>query len=222
VSRNRLSLNFYVVERHSHCFRCPFQDITLFSTTLRFGSTNEVASFSNGSIANSRITNCARSKNATIAIPMTFHISCHEGNAIEEYRRGIEEYIQEHPNIWDSVFFFRCEDIDPNNEFVTYRVAIRSRFSWQVSNKVIHFQGEFHRFLVALAYKLRIKYDTPNTRSIMYYGGSLIDGGIKDYKTNVLANSNINDNNNKEVVPGMVPKWMLGRQMDDGNKEDAT
>lgn len=135
---------------------------------------------------------------------MKFHISCHEGNTIDVYRQGVEKYIQDYPNLWDSVFYFRCEDIDPNNEVVTYRVAVRSRFSWQVSNKVIQMQGEFHRFLVSLAIKLHIKYDAPNKRSIMYYGGSLVNGGIKDYKTKVLTNSNIN--NEHQVIAGIVPK----------------
>jgi hypothetical protein len=134
---------------------------------------------------------------------MKFHISCHEGNTMDVYRRGIEDYIQEHPNVWDSVFFFRCEDIDPNNEAVSYRVAVRSRFSWQVSNKVIQFQGELHRFLVSLACNLHIKYDTPNERSIMYYGGSLVDGAVRDYKARVLNNSNIINNN--DFITGLGP-----------------
>lgn len=140
---------------------------------------------------------------------------------MDVYRRGIEEYIQEYPNIWDSIFFFRCEDIDPNNEVVSYRVAVRSRFSWQVSNKVIQFQGELHRFLVSLSSKLHIKYDTPNTRSIMYYGGSLVDGGVKDYKTRVLNNSNIINSNNGFTGLGTMGLGLGGHRTNNGMPGDS-
>jgi hypothetical protein len=111
-------------------------DITLFSTTLRFAASNEIATVSNGSIAAARITNCARSKNATVHTILKFHIKCHQNGLIEKYRKGVDQYVDDHPNVWDSVLFFRCEDIDSNNEIVTYRLAIRSRFTWQIANRV--------------------------------------------------------------------------------------
>eukprot|EP00539_Tryblionella_compressa_P021490 CAMPEP_0178893562 /NCGR_PEP_ID=MMETSP0747-20121128/20096_1 /TAXON_ID=913974 /ORGANISM="Nitzschia punctata, Strain CCMP561" /LENGTH=149 /DNA_ID=CAMNT_0020563597 /DNA_START=57 /DNA_END=506 /DNA_ORIENTATION=+ len=90
------------------------------------------------------------------------------------YKEGVEAHIHEMPNIWDSIFFFRCEDIDPDKEEVTYRLAVRSRYTWQLSSRV--------------------------------YGGSLLDGGVKDYKTRVLKNDNIQNNN--EIFTGLVPNNM--------------
>jgi len=53
--------------KFSHLTLCfGFIDITLFSTTLRLASNNEVAMVSNGAISGTRITNCARSKNAVV------------------------------------------------------------------------------------------------------------------------------------------------------------
>ena len=54
-------------------------------------------------------------------------------------------------------------------------------------------QGELHRHCVDLSYKLNIHYDSPNARNILYYGGSLIDGGKKDFKANILSNQNISN-----------------------------
>lgn len=182
-------------------------DISLFSTTLRFAASNEVATVSNGSLASSRITNCARSMNATVHTVLKFHISCHQGRAIENYRDAVDKFVHERPNIWDSVLFFRMEEIDPNNEVVTYRFVCRSRFTWQLVNRVLQSQADLHKFCIALQFKLGINYDAPNTRSVMYFGGSLVDGGIQDYKANVLQNSNINNEN--EVMTGLVPKDLV-------------
>lgn len=40
----------------------------------------------------------------------------------------------------------------------------------------------------------------------MYYGGSLVDGGVQDYKAYVLQNDNINNGN--EILTGLVAKDM--------------
>ena len=180
-------------------------DISIFSTTLRFGATNEIATVSNSSLAYSRITNCNRSEKATVAIPLYFHISCHAGTGtIQMFREGVEEYIRENPNTWDSIFLFRCEDIDPNNEVVTYKLSVRSSRTWQASNKVLRHRGELHQFAIALSFKLHINYDEPNKRNILYYGGSLVNGGVQDYKARVLQNSNINDNNDGNILTGLA------------------
>jgi len=183
------------------------EDISLFSTTLRHNASNEISTVSNASIAGARITNCARSKNAIVHMVLKFHISCHKGsNTMARYKEGVEAHIHEMPNIWDSIFFFRCEDIDPDKEEVTYRLAVRSRYTWQLSSRVLQYRGELHQFCVELAFKFGINYNTPNPRSIMYYGGSLLDGGVKDYKTRVLKNDNIQNNN--EIFTGLVPNNM--------------
>lgn len=168
-------------------------------TTLRFGATNEIAQVSNGSIANARITNCHRSEKAIVSILLHFHMSVHEGpKTIEMFREGVDEYVRGNQNNWDSIFFFRCESIDSNNEKVVYRLSVRSIHSWQVSNRVYRHRGELRQFCTALSFKLHINYDSPNTRSIMYFGGSLENGAVQDYKARVLKNSNIIPISNNE------------------------
>jgi hypothetical protein len=144
--------------------------------------------------------------NATVHTLLKFHISCHQGRVLQEYKEAVENYVQENPNIWDSVLFFRLEDIDSNNEVVTYRLAVRSRYTWQICNRVFQSQAELHKFCIALSFRLGINYDSPNPRTIMYYGGSLVDGGVQDYKVNVLQNANINNGN--DILTGLVPKDM--------------
>ncbi|KAL3920631.1 MAG: hypothetical protein SGILL_003161 [Bacillariaceae sp.] len=172
-------------------------------TTLRYAASNEVATVSNGSLASARITNCARSISATVHTLLKFHISCHQGRLIDDFRDAVDKYVQERPNIWDSVIFFRMEEIDPNNEVVTYRLVCRSRYTWQICNRVLQCQADLHKFCIKLTFDMGINYDQPNARSIVYFGGSLVDGGIQDYKANVLQNTNIKNDN--DVMTGLVP-----------------
>jgi hypothetical protein len=58
---------------------------------------------------------------------------------------------------------------------------------------------------VSLAFKLDINYDSPNPRSVFYYGGSLLDGGVQDYKVNVLKNGNIDN----DATPGLLSKELI-------------
>ena len=95
------------------------KDITLFSTTLRYSANNEVAIVSNGSIAQARITNCAKSKNATVQLTMQLDIKLHEGSYLREFREALDAYVLNNPNRWDSIAFFRCEEIDTDYAFVT-------------------------------------------------------------------------------------------------------
>eukprot|EP00536_Pseudo-nitzschia_multiseries_P006518 jgi/Psemu1/255455/estExt_Genewise1Plus.C_1390082 len=182
------------------------EDISLLSTTLRYGSTNEIAQVSNGSIASARITNCNRSEKAIVSIVLHFHLSClDEESTINMFRVGVEEFIRENRNTWDSLFFFRCESIDSNNEQVVYRLAVRSIHTWQVSNRVYKDRGELFQFCIGLSFKLKIKYDAPNARRIMYYGGALDHGAVKDYKRHLLNTSNI-INNDEDILRSIVSK----------------
>eukprot|EP00537_Pseudo-nitzschia_pungens_P010899 CAMPEP_0172391710 /NCGR_PEP_ID=MMETSP1061-20121228/8053_1 /TAXON_ID=37318 /ORGANISM="Pseudo-nitzschia pungens, Strain cf. pungens" /LENGTH=1098 /DNA_ID=CAMNT_0013122399 /DNA_START=125 /DNA_END=3421 /DNA_ORIENTATION=- len=195
------------------------EDISLLSTTLRYGSTNEIAQVSNGSIASARITNCNRSEKAIVSVLLNFHMSCHDDTrTMDAFREGVEQYIREDRNTWDSIFFFRCESVEPSNEKVVYRLAVRSIHNWQVSNRVYMHRGELFQFCVSLSYKLKIHYDGTNVRRILYYGGSLDNGGVKDYKTHLLNNSNIK-NKDEDFFRQVIGHW--NEPATDSHKESS-
>lgn len=140
------------------------------------------------------------------------------------YRKNIEMYIREKRHIWENIFFFRCEDVDSDLECVTFHLAVRSRFTWQVSNRVLQFQGDLSQFCVSLAFKFHIHYDSPNARTVTYYGGSLVNGGIKKYKTKILERSNIR--NDSEIIAGILPsdvvRQLSGQSFDSGSEIVST
>ena len=137
--------------------------------------TNEVATVSNASIAGARITNCARSNNATVNIVFKFHICFHESGTalVTKFHDAVEKYIHDHPEAWDSLLFFRCEDIDADNEFVNYRLAVRSYHTWQVATRVTTDRGLLHQHCIQLARDMGVSFDSPPAQQIMYYGGKL-------------------------------------------------
>lgn len=166
------------------------EDISLFSTTLRLASNNEVATVSNAAISAARITNCARSKNAVVDLLLKLHISIHAGQNVEKFKDGLENYVSDNPAVWDSLIYFRCEQIDSDDEFVVYHLAVRSCHSWQVAARVLADRGRLHQFCIELAKTLEVHFDSPTARRVFYYGGNLVDGAVKDFKKNLLMDRN--------------------------------
>ena len=156
-------------------YRCSTIDITLFSTTLRYGASNELSTVSNGSIANARITNCARSKKAIVQLLFRFHIRFHEGDKLRDFREALDTYVLNNPNRWGSIVFFRCDEIDTDNEFVQYNLVIRSSQSWQPAPRVLEHRSQLNRFCQDLALKMEVSYNAPLPSSVLYSGGKMQD-----------------------------------------------
>jgi small-conductance mechanosensitive channel len=167
------------------------EDISLFTTTLRFGQSNEVATVSNGSIASARIANCARSANAVVLIVLKLHISLHNKNNLKLYKEAIENFVADNPRVWDGIGFFRCEGIDTDDESTMYKLAIRSRHNWQNAPRIFLDKAELWKFLIDTAEKLGVRYDSQIARRVLYFGGALAEGGVSDFKKNLAHRDNI-------------------------------
>jgi small-conductance mechanosensitive channel len=70
--------------------------VTLFSTTVRFAATNEVATYSNGSLAVLRIINANRSPKACISIAIKFGLETLFGK-IAIFREAVEKFVKARP-----------------------------------------------------------------------------------------------------------------------------
>lgn len=125
-----------------------------------------------------------------VTIVLKLHISLHDGQNVEKFKDGLDNYISDNPEVWDSLVNFRCEEIDSDDEYVIYRIAVRSRHSWQVAARVLADRGRLHQFCTELAKKLGVNFDSPTARRVFYYGGSLVDGAVKDFKKNLLMDRN--------------------------------
>jgi hypothetical protein len=72
------------------------KDVDLFTTTVIFGTTNEVATYSNGSLASSRIINAARSPKATLYFLFKFPIDT-PYNRIKIFHSAIDKFVKARP-----------------------------------------------------------------------------------------------------------------------------
>lgn len=148
---------------------------------------------SNGSLTNARITNCARSKNANAVLVLKLHINLHQGDNVDQFKRALETYVQDKRDVWEQLLFFRCEDIDTDNEFVVYKLGVRSRQTWQVLTRILEDRARLHQFCIETAEKLHVEYDIGAPRRVLYYGGNLVEGHVSEErcKKDLLSRQNI-------------------------------
>jgi hypothetical protein len=170
------------------------EDLNLYSTTLRYGQSNEVATVSNGTISGSRIVNCNRSPNAVVVFDILLHISLIEDEKAQTYVSAVEQFVQEHPRIWECVVFFRYEKFDADNEQVFTRMAVRHRNSWQDAGRILRDKGELSKFIYELGRSMSVNFESPPARRLIYTGGTLKSGQVQTYKKNLLTPANIRNN----------------------------
>lgn len=75
------------------------EKITLYTTSVYWGATNERATLCNGAISNLRVINAARSPNAIIAVALKFGIDT-EYEKIEVFRSAVEQFLKDRPREW--------------------------------------------------------------------------------------------------------------------------
>lgn len=72
------------------------ENITLFTTTVRFATTNEVATYSNGSLASLRVINAKRSPKAIVYVFMKFGTEI-PYQMIKVYQAAMENFVKARP-----------------------------------------------------------------------------------------------------------------------------
>lgn len=72
------------------------EQVTLFTTTVRFASTNEVATYSNGSLAPLRIINAKRSPKAVLYVYIKFGSDA-PFKKLNVFRSAIESFVKARP-----------------------------------------------------------------------------------------------------------------------------
>jgi hypothetical protein len=88
--------------------------------------------------------------------------------------------VHDHQIFWDPIYFFRCEEIDTDNEFLRYRLAVRSHHTWQLVSRVLMNRAALHQFTVETATKLQVLFVVHDPTRVVYYGGKLQQGGSID------------------------------------------
>lgn len=96
--------------------------LSLTTTSVYWGTTNERATLCNGAIANLRVINAARSPNATVSVVLKFGIDT-EHEKVEIFRTAVEQYLKDRPREWLTFVGFRPAEVAPEKGYIGYKVS---------------------------------------------------------------------------------------------------
>ena len=170
------------------------KDVTLFTTTVVLGASNEIATYSNGSLANSRIVNAARSPQAVLHFTLKFPIDA-DFNKLKIYRSAIEKFVKDRPRQWLSFLAFRVTRVEADGGFVEYIVVGQHRESWQNIGALLTSKAELTSFAWELSKKMGLRYVAPALPvNLNVKSGSLLgNAGTPDQDSGIMEASKNND-----------------------------
>lgn len=152
-------------------------EVTLFTTTVRFATTNEVATYSNGSLAVLRIINANRSPKAIVSILIKFGLET-PFNKITVFRTAVENFIKARPREWIALAGFRATRVEADFGYVEYKIVAQHRESWQNVGPVLQSKADLSSFCLEATKKLKLKYESPPMPVNLSTSGNLDISGI--------------------------------------------
>ena len=136
------------------------KDVTLYHTTVVYGASSEVATYSNGSLASSRIINHARSPQACLWFMMKFPIDT-PYEKFKVFKGAIEKFIKARPREWLSFAGFRASRVEVDAGFVEYIIIGVHRESWQSFGALKQSKADLTSFALELSKKMGMRYHAP-------------------------------------------------------------
>lgn len=136
------------------------EKVTLTTTTVYWGATNERATLSNGAIANLRVINAARSPKATIYAHMKFGIDTHH-KKIQVFRTAAEQYLKRRPREWCAFIGFRPSDVVIDRGFIAYTLIAQHRESWQRIGAILKSKANLTTFMLEVSKQMGLRYLSP-------------------------------------------------------------
>jgi phage-related protein len=115
-----------------------------------FAATNEVATYSNGSLAACRIINAARSPNAVVQFNLKFPIDT-SYDKLQVFKGALEEFVRARPREYVSFTGFRCTRVEADLGFVQYIVLASHREPWQNLRTILTSKAELASHLQCLS-----------------------------------------------------------------------
>ena len=133
------------------------ENIDLYTTIVRFGATNEVASYSNGSLYNLQIINAARSPHATVRIFMNFEMNT-PPEKLSLFEDAVKEYVESRPKEFKAFTGFRPASFVQELNYKRYLITATHKFGWQDVGKVNASKCDMQLFLFELQKQLGLRY----------------------------------------------------------------
>ena len=137
------------------------EKVTLYTTSVYWGATNERATLANGAISNLRIINAARSPNAQCFVNMKFAIDT-PYEKIEIFKAAIEQFLKDRPREWLAFVGFRPTEVAVEKGFINYVTIAQHRSAWQDIGSVLVSKAELVTYELEVAKQLDMKYSAPH------------------------------------------------------------
>jgi len=166
------------------------ENVDLFTTTVRFATTNEMATLSNGSLANTRVINAARSPKMLVYVYMKFGVNV-PYQKVKLFRKTVEEFVKQRPRDWLSLSGFRATRVCQELGFIEYVCVLQHREKWQNIVSMLNAKAEFSSFALEAAKKLDMPYRAPPLPVDLNMGCR--DAFMTRMKEEVSAEDNLED-----------------------------
>mmetsp|Transcript_21059 Transcript_21059/g.31242 ORF Transcript_21059/g.31242 Transcript_21059/m.31242 type:complete len:1002 (-) Transcript_21059:137-3142(-) len=133
------------------------EDINLYGTVLRYAATNEVSTVPNGSIAQCRIVNLARSPNALVTVTLRFQLGVADAK-LSCFRSALQKFVRSRPRTWLELLYFRCEKVDTADDYLEYEIRLRHTKSWQAGPRILQNRATLVKFCYETGKRLEMNY----------------------------------------------------------------
>eukprot|EP00577_Skeletonema_sp_RCC1716_P003879 CAMPEP_0113387966 /NCGR_PEP_ID=MMETSP0013_2-20120614/8829_1 /TAXON_ID=2843 ORGANISM="Skeletonema costatum, Strain 1716" /NCGR_SAMPLE_ID=MMETSP0013_2 /ASSEMBLY_ACC=CAM_ASM_000158 /LENGTH=1582 /DNA_ID=CAMNT_0000270919 /DNA_START=159 /DNA_END=4907 /DNA_ORIENTATION=- /assembly_acc=CAM_ASM_000158 len=136
------------------------EKVTLYSTTVRFATTNEVATYSNGSLARLRIINAKRSPKAIVYVYNKFGSDV-PFRLIQVFKASVENFVKSRPREWAQLNGFRATRVNLEANFIEYVIVLTHRELWQNVGPILQSKADLASFSLEVSKKLNLRYEQP-------------------------------------------------------------
>ncbi|GKY98944.1 hypothetical protein MPSEU_000850200 [Mayamaea pseudoterrestris] len=173
------------------------KDVDLFTTTVLYGSTNEVATYANSTLATCRIINGARSPKASVSFAIKFPLDV-SYKLLKVFKGAVEEFIKARPREWRAFSSFRANRVEVDLGFVEYSVCAEHRESWQHSAMISQSKADLTSFCLELSKKMNMRYRSPSKPVELTFANAAS-------ALSALANRNVSDQASVTEEDGSKP-----------------
>eukprot|EP00977_Amphora_coffeiformis_P020775 scaffold8471_cov184-Amphora_coffeaeformis.AAC.20 len=135
-------------------------DISLFHTTVVYGTTNERATLANGSLAGTRVLNMAQSPRALLYVYVKFGVAV-QYDKIVIFEEALRKFVLARPREWLNMLGFRMTKFEADLGYQEYVVILQHRESWQNIGALLSSKAQVSAFCLELSKKMDMRYKNP-------------------------------------------------------------
>jgi len=137
------------------------ESVDLYTTTVRSGATNEVATLTNGALASARVINAARSPRALVYLHLKFGVDVPYAK-VQLFRKTVEEFVKARPREWLSLSGFRASKVETDLGYIAYVISCQHREAWQNLVPILQSKADLFSYCLEVQKQLDMRYSAPS------------------------------------------------------------